>query len=66
MLSPSATNEKEPPMSAATTQTATPIPAARELVPPRPRLRRLFAAIARYNERMQMGSGETMPRLRWY
>jgi|SoiMethySBSTD1v2_1073268.scaffolds.fasta_scaffold6477228_2 hypothetical protein len=54
-------------MTAATaTQTATPIPAARELVAPRPRLRRLFAAIARYNERMQMGSGDTMPRLRWY
>jgi hypothetical protein len=54
-------------MTAATaTQTATPIPAARELVPPRPRLRRLFAAIARDNERMQMGGGDTMPRLRWY
>jgi hypothetical protein len=40
-------------------------PAAQELVPPRPRLRRLFAAMARYNERMQLGSGDTMPRLRW-
>jgi hypothetical protein len=40
--------------------------AVRELVPPRPRLRRLLAAIARYNERATLGGGDTMPRIRWY
>ena len=53
-------------MSASAAAHTAPIPAARELVPPRPRLRRLFAAIARYNQRATLGGGETMPRLRWY
>jgi hypothetical protein len=52
-------------MSANAAAHTAPIPAAQELVPRRPRLRRLFAAMARYNERMQLGSGDTMPRLRW-
>jgi hypothetical protein len=53
-------------MSASTAAHPAPIAAARELAPARSRLRRLLAAIARYNERATLGGGDTMPRIRWY
>jgi hypothetical protein len=49
----------------ASTVNASLAPAATELVLPRPRLRALLAAIARWQQRERL-HGDTMPRLRWY